>query len=876
MNVRWKLGALASLFVGLYLAMSEINRLTGDVLDGQGRSWPLTDLMGPSRLFDMSSDGWTAIGFSDLRLTGWFHAYLILDFVYIGVYGFALNSWLGPRLIVWLLIGFDVAENLLAFAAGRGPQHPGWVQGILPWVSALKWAAVLLLAVAIARLLVDPVNGAAWRAQLRRVRRALYIHRFSLIPLVPLTLLALGSGPNLLDQLPDIQRQWRDNWTGGGHALAAVFAICVLSCGLLALGRMRSDFAHIRANESAAENDDRPLPDLRIYVIGPVVVTLGALAVLAAGGEGLVWKRYGIFVGVPLVILLLSVVIRNWFTVQRPARRGLDPDDVPVITAVGDILAILPVAIGGLALIRSFTAVAALLARPRESASSGAGWVWLALLAGLGTATLGWWIAVRAIRLVSEQSALAPQLTVGITDTFSPATRWLVLLVCLVVFIFVGVFPLIAAALGVIACAVLTLGSLALLVGSIVVIAQDGGAPEVLWPLRLRSAPVAVLLIASLVWAGKVGDDHAVHGVRNLPEGTASAERVDVATAFKSWLDQTESVCQTDMGAFALRPMFLVAAEGGGIRAAYWTAAGLDNLVREAPCAANVTLLSGGASGGAVGLTVARFAQPGASREEVQRMADPMALASGAIGLFARDLSYAATGVPLPARGNGAVEAKLQATGNDGWADRAALFESVWQTQSSALDQSFVPNPDSAPGHPSGSLVLSSTSVGTGCRYLVSQLRLAPKQTPTTDCADVRQPVAGTLDLLDAYGGPRANDEDHCVGPLVAATAAMLASRFPFVTPSGVVGPCGSNRLTDQLVDGGYVENTGLGTLVDLANQWMPLVQAHNTAQLRSTAKPALVVPVVIYMDNGTGSDLRPPTIKVTDEVLVPSAPSLN
>jgi hypothetical protein len=53
----------------------------------------------------------------------------------------------------------------------------------------------------------------------------------------------------------------------------------------------------------------------------------------------------------------------------------------------------------------------------------------------------------------------------------------------------------------------------------------------------------------------------------------------------------------------------------------------------------------------------------------------------------------------------------------------------------------------------------------------------------------------------------------------------MLASRFPFVTPSGVVGPCAAQG-EQQLVDGGYVENSGLGTIVDLAPQWQSEVPA--------------------------------------------------
>ena len=66
-------------------------------------------------------------------------------------------------------------------------------------------------------------------------------------------------------------------------------------------------------------------------------------------------------------------------------------------------------------------------------------------------------------------------------------------------------------------------------------------------------------------------------------------------------------------------------------------------------------------------------------------------------------------------------------------------------------------------------------------------------------------------------------------------------------------------------------QNSGIGTVVDLAAQWLPLVQELNTADLRSGVEPIdLVVPLVVYLDNGTGSDLSTPTRKVTSELLVP------
>ncbi len=56
------------------------------------------------------------------------------------------------------------------------------------------------------------------------VRRllALYTHRFSLLVVVPFAALGLAKGTDVLDQLPDVQRQWVDSGAGSRIAVSAV------------------------------------------------------------------------------------------------------------------------------------------------------------------------------------------------------------------------------------------------------------------------------------------------------------------------------------------------------------------------------------------------------------------------------------------------------------------------------------------------------------------------------------------------------------------------------------------------------------------------------------------------------------------------------
>ncbi len=867
-----------------YLAMSEVDRLVAQVLDDQGRSWPLSGLMGP-RLFEVT--GWQAQGFvaDQGHLYGWMIVYLCIDVVFVLCYTRVLSWLLGWVWPLKALFALDILENVAAAFYGRPSAAPTWCAYGLTFLTLLKWLAfAVVVAIIIRRLFDGRERCSPWRKTLKSIRRALYIHRFSLIPLAPLVLLGLISGPNILDQLPDIQRQWTDSPAGLGAGLAATVVLLLLSAGLFVLGRMRSEFARVRAEEpgspgaetecepaahgaEATSEDKRPEPVLWIYLVGPALVLIG---LIANGFTEIQWKRLGAFVAVPLAVFLLSWLVRKADRRgARPLRRALDAGDVPVIALTGDILAVLAVVIGGLALVRSFTAV--LVLGPVTDRDTPLALSLALLLIGVGCATLGWRVAVTVINAVMSHSEyLAPRLTVGNPKAFSPSLAKIALGVWLLIFVALYLFPLAAARVGVIACVLLALTSLSLLMGSFVVIAQEGGAPDVLWRLGARAAPLSLLLFGAIalgsIWAG----DIAVHGSRNLPSaGEAPPARSTLASAFTAW--SAAPGCRVQAGAFTIRPLFLVAAEGGGIRAAYWTSASVDRIVKGTACTASSGLVSSGASGGAVGLTLARFAPLGTSSLQATEISEPTALAAASVGLFVRDIVFSASGVPAPPRGDGDVLAKLVATGNGRWADRAALMEAVWQTQASALDTRFL-GTGGADRQPTGELVLNSTSVGTGCRTLVSQVSFSGTP-PGTDCANVRQPVAGSVDLFGAYPPSAAepNVDQHCVGPVVSSTAAMFASRFPFVTPSAVIGPCGDEvKGSDQLVDGGYAENTGIGTIVDLSPEWLPLVRAANAEQLRASTTPTLIVPVLIYLDNGTGSDVRPRTAETTEEPLVP------
>ena len=79
-----------------------------------------------------------------------------------------------------------------------------------------------------------------------------------------------------------------------------------------------------------------------------------------------------------------------------------------------------------------------------------------------------------------------------------------------------------------------------------------------------------------------------------------------------------------------------------------------------------------------------------------------------------------------------------------------------------------------------------------------------------------------------------------------------------------MVGPCNGHPSL-QLLDGGYTDNTGLGTINGLQSLWSTTVREHND-QVLAAQKGQLIVPMVVYLDNGAGSDYSVSDIEIAAE----------
>lgn len=297
-------------------------------------------------------------------------------------------------------------------------------------------------------------------------------------------------------------------------------------------------------------------------------------------------------------------------------------------------------------------------------------------------------------------------------------------------------------------------------------------------------------------------------------------------------------------------PMVLVAAPGGGARAAYWTAISMAGLSRNDPCAGNSVFAASGVSGGSVGLAVWSVSEVDEVNAAIQRLTGPDTLSANLATMLFRDMPMSLVGL------------------NPRGVDRATVTEDMWVERVPGLAADF--HAERAPGDGwDPLLLLNSVDLASGCKVLMTRLDLAADRAPLTDptsqtlgCAatpraangkSVAALAAGTLEAhnflspepeCDDPGGADALDKPS----LSVATAAHLSARFPFVSPTGRLYRCSdTGQVLEQLyvADGGYLENTGIHTLLGLWADIRPWVEENN----QDSQGPS-VVPIAVVVDN--------------------------
>lgn len=300
---------------------------------------------------------------------------------------------------------------------------------------------------------------------------------------------------------------------------------------------------------------------------------------------------------------------------------------------------------------------------------------------------------------------------------------------------------------------------------------------------RVRLPLVSILLVTSVLFGWlDYGDNHDIRRVGQAPPVPGPD------AAFDAWIEARVANGRVPKAGY---PIFVVATEGGGIRAAYWTAAVLATLEDENPGFAEHVFAISGVSGGSLGATV--FAALTAE-SNLPEGTDNLRAAGAVLSqdylspVLARGLTVDLLQRFWPAPVAGfdrarAIELSLE-------------HEWVRTMRSPTMPAGFFALRRGPRGWAVPHLLLNTTSVETGARVPVAHVN------PWADADHPRPTLHAFLDQDD----------------LPLSTAAFLSSRFPVVMPAGSVEVPGGKR---RFVDGGYFENSGTATAGELIHALM-------------------------------------------------------
>lgn len=772
----------------------------------------------------------------------------------------------------------------------------------------LKWGAVVVVVAAT----IYKLLGLQSRTPVRWLT-AFKIQRFSLVIVLLLAVFMVAPGGDIFDQVADVER----SWISGISLIQAVFAVVcfgLLAAALWYLGGLRAvrsglaftgTTIRIGTTTRKEPNDDNGLVWVVRWLVIPAVLVLLAVTLALFSSARVSWFALIGACTVPAAVVAANAVLLRLKVEPTVHKRLIDPGVTPYVWLIGDYLAVAVCWILGLSIVRSFTALVIL------DVDRAAALIAVAIGAIVAVAVLPIaWIrfgrqfrdarrpfdvppSVREVRSTTLRDGISstdepPAVKRGWTDSSvdhkfdvtRSSLRWTAFLAFPVAAATLILFPEIVARLGPVGTVALCLALITVGFIALAVVVQWREPLLLFRGLRLDTTPALTLIaIAGLLGATVFDRSPDTHLTRSPdaaeagPTPLSAWQGTPFAQSVQNWLDdnQTQS-CAIDVGragdgrAIRVMPLVLVGAAGGGIRAAWWTVNVLHTLADD-PCGRHAVLAVSSVSGSSLGMALMLTSKDPIG--DAARLGDAAPLSQAVDGLLTRDLFTGLTGINVAAPAN-----------DSDYPDRAALLEQSWEQAVPSLSTPF-PNPPENLRDPSTAIepkwqvpwraFLNTTSARTGCRVVISDVTTEPANAPP---ANPNCDLSGDSSIPGSYNLFAAQP---CLAGMRTSTAALLSSRFPYILPSGLVDSpdCAATTgrdVSDQLIDGGYAENSGLGTLGDLAGQYMPLVRDHNRRQLASSADQiTVVVPIVISLDNSpqvtvTSAAPHPPVA----ETLVP------
>ena len=352
----------------------------------------------------------------------------------------------------------------------------------------------------------------------------------------------------------------------------------------------------------------------------------------------------------------------------------------------------------------------------------------------------------------------------------------------------------------------------------------------------------------------------------------ADIQRPTIETAFKSWLAARKDA-PAYRNAAKPYPVYVVAAEGGGLYAAYQTAKFLTRMQDLCPNFAQHVFAISSVSGGSLGAAVfAGLTRTGAANDDAKpcldRLADRGNFETRADAILSRDLLAPVVwgGLfpdflqrfipwPLPAFDRAraleyAFEESWRYGGDKGSNPLSGLLFDLCGSGASSCLTGATP-----------ALAFNVSNIETGMQMVLSPLDFTSIGPPWTSSAKVFDFFSTGVDPVD----------------MPVSTAVGLSARFPWISPAGWYAFADPNDKAQgekarkrrmSFVDGGYVDNSGVATASKLAQSLSELISKDPGApavEIKLVMISAAWIPFERFWmdapDNRSMSDLATPFV---------------
>jgi len=360
---------------------------------------------------------------------------------------------------------------------------------------------------------------------------------------------------------------------------------------------------------------------------------------------------------------------------------------------------------------------------------------------------------------------------------------------------------------------------------------------------RLRIPLLLLVIIAAIAFSFLgLNDNHGIRQLASAPAPGAKPPPQSIGDGFVQWL-----LHRKDLERYETYPVYLIAAEGGGIYAAFRTATFLTSLQDQCPRFSHhlfaISSVSGGSIGAAIFRALAqkiklgdeRFAAGAGCRkngdnagglfftdvaEDVLRddFLSPVLAAFLFPDLLQRFLFF-----PIPQFDRSIA---LEKSFESSWDERLPLFYSrfpqSWADHSNPLRDSFNTRWDMDSDIPA--LFINTTEVGSGRGRVIAPF-------------DIDTEELSSLPLFGNVGSTQQNTVN-----ISLSTAAVLSARFPWLTPPGLfrlaitganlpIASGGPAQQPIQLVDGGYLDNSGVVTALNVVREIEATLREQNLSR---------------------------------------------